>query len=112
MTTTAQQPLTPRQADVLRVIRDCISAQGVSPTLQEIADTLGMSKVSAYEHVGQLEAKGWIRKRALKERSIELLDDPKLVAMRFAIDELRDLRRSAKNPGRFNVLIDRLQEVM
>ena len=42
--------LTPRQLEVMTLIRDARRNQGYSPTLQELADHLGISKITVFEH--------------------------------------------------------------
>ena len=64
--------LTPRQLDVLVAIRDYRYFNGVSPTMQELADQLGTSKVTIFEHVGALEKKGLLRRDKHKARSLEI----------------------------------------
>ena len=49
---------TPRQLEILRFIRDFRSREGYSPTMQEIGNHLGLTKVTVFEHVGALERKG------------------------------------------------------
>ena len=49
--------LTPRQLDVVVAIRNYRHLHGYSPTMQELADQLGTSKVTIFEHVGALEKK-------------------------------------------------------
>ena len=44
--------LTPRQTDVIVAIRNYRHLHGYSPTMQELADQLGTSKVTIFEHVG------------------------------------------------------------
>ena len=46
--------LTPRQLDVIVAIRNYRHLHGYSPTMQELADQLGTSKVTIFEHVGAL----------------------------------------------------------
>ena len=43
--------LTPRQIEILTMIRDGRRRNGFSSTLQEIADELGISKITVFEHV-------------------------------------------------------------
>ena len=50
--------LTPRQLDVIVAIRNYRHLHGYSPTMQELADQLGTSKVTIFEHVGALETLG------------------------------------------------------
>ncbi len=64
--------LTPRQLDVLVAIRDYRYLNGVSPTMQELADQLGTSKVTIFEHVGALEKKGLLKRDKHKARSLEI----------------------------------------
>ena len=47
--------LTPRQTDVVVAIRNYRHLHGYAPTMQELADQLGTSKVTIFEHVGALE---------------------------------------------------------
>jgi repressor LexA len=64
--------LTPRQMAILRFIRDYQHSNGYSPTMQELADELGITKVTVFEHVGALERKGLLRRLPHKARSLEL----------------------------------------
>jgi len=50
--------VTPRQMEILTFLRDFRSRHGYSPTLQEIGDALGLTKVTVFEHVVALEKKG------------------------------------------------------
>jgi len=56
--------ITPRQMEILIFIRDFRHKHGFSPTLQEIGDTIGLTKVTVFEHVGALERKGLLRRGA------------------------------------------------
>ncbi len=64
--------LTPRQLAILRFIRDYKRSHGYSPTMQEVADELGVTKVTVFEHVGALVKKGLLRRLPYKARSLEL----------------------------------------
>ena len=66
--------LTPRQVDVLTVIRDFRRTVGCAPSLQQIADKLSIGKITVFEHVGNLVAKGLLRHQANKPRSLELTE--------------------------------------
>ncbi len=77
--------LTPRQQQILRVIRRTVTRTGCAPTLREIAQSTGLSSMATvYAHLRQLEARGWIRRRRHKTRAIELLDPPPLPPLRRA----------------------------
>lgn len=70
--------LTPRQTDVLVAIRNYRHIHGYAPTMQELADLLGTSKVTIFEHVGALEKKKILRRDKHKARSLEICTDKKL----------------------------------
>ncbi|MEM8874739.1 MAG: transcriptional repressor LexA [Planctomycetota bacterium] len=70
--------LTPRQLDVLSAIRNYRHIHGYAPTMQELADQLGTSKVTIFEHVGALERKGILSRDKHKARSLEICTDEKL----------------------------------
>jgi len=64
--------LTPRQLQILTMIRDGRRSSGYSPTLQEIADQLGISKITVFEHVQALLEKKLLTRRSNRARSLEL----------------------------------------
>jgi repressor LexA len=70
--------VTPRQMDVLKFIRDYRARRGYSPTMQEIGDYLGLSKVTVFEHVGALERKGLLQ-RGPKHKARSLLVSDEVV---------------------------------
>ena len=70
--------LTPRQLDVVVAIRNYRHLHGYSPTMQELADQLGTSKVTIFEHVGALEKKRVLRRDKHKARSLEISSDERL----------------------------------
>jgi len=65
------ETVTPRQLEILRFIRDSRRHHGYSPTMQEIGDHLGLTKVTVFEHVGALEKKGALT-RGAKHRARSL----------------------------------------
>jgi repressor LexA len=71
----ASMNLTPRQLDVIVAVRNYRHLHGMAPTMQELADHLGTSKVTIFEHVGALERKGVIRRDKHKARSLEIVSD-------------------------------------
>ncbi|MGD0462971.1 MAG: transcriptional repressor LexA [Tepidisphaeraceae bacterium] len=70
--------LTPRQADVIVAIRNYRHIHGVAPTMQELADQLGTSKVTIFEHIGALERKRVLRRDKHKARSLVIISEEKL----------------------------------
>lgn len=56
--------LTKKQENVLKLIAEKVNADGFPPTLQELADKLGVaSKNAVLKHLSALEKKGYIGKR-------------------------------------------------
>lgn len=70
--------LTPRQLDVMVAIRNYRHLHGYSPTMQELADQLGTSKVTIFEHIGALERKRLLRRDKHRARSLELIGEERL----------------------------------
>src|SRR5947199_5678352 len=70
--------LTPRQTDVIVAIRNYRHLHGYAPTMQELADQLGTSKVTSFEHVGALRKKRVLRRDKHKARSLEITADGRL----------------------------------
>ncbi|WKE65834.1 transcriptional repressor LexA [Gallaecimonas kandeliae] len=70
------RPLTPRQQQILDLIRDRISASGMPPTRAEIAQQLGFKSANAAEeHLKALAKKGVIEILAGTSRGIRLLEE-------------------------------------
>ncbi|MAV54981.1 MAG: repressor LexA [Phycisphaerae bacterium] len=70
-----QLNLTPRQLDLLRAFRTHRMSHACSPTMQELADVLGVSKVTVHEHVKQLVSKGVLTQEPNRTRSLALAED-------------------------------------
>ena len=70
--------LTPKQQKILLLIRDWRLRLGYSPTMQELADELAVSKVTVFEHVEALIRKGALRRDPNKARSLELTENCQL----------------------------------
>lgn len=68
--------ITEPQARTLRAICKMIGVSGLPPTIQELADSLGISHASAHEQVAQLVRKGYLRKEPRKARSLVVLKQP------------------------------------
>ncbi|NNM85229.1 MAG: transcriptional repressor LexA [Phycisphaerales bacterium] len=69
---------TPKQLAILTAIRDYRKHHGYSPTMQELADQLGVSKVTVFEHVRALERKQLIDREPHRARSLALPSSLKL----------------------------------
>lgn len=58
-----ERRLTPRQAEMLRIIRRQVREQGVAPTTRELGKLMGVrSSNGTTEHLAELEKKGFIRR--------------------------------------------------
>lgn len=66
--------LTPKQLEVLELIKISRIKNGYSPTMQEIAKELGVSKVTVFERVEALIRKGALNREANKARSLSIAD--------------------------------------
>jgi repressor LexA len=68
-------PLTERQAEILRLIRELTEVSGFPPTRAEIARSMGFRSVNAAEqHLRALEKKGAIEIMSGASRGIRVLD--------------------------------------
>ena len=68
--------LTPKQMQILTRVRDMRLTRGYSPTMQELADELGVSKVTVFERVESLIKKGALLREPNKARSLTV--NPKI----------------------------------
>jgi len=68
-------PLTPKQLALLTYVRDYLRRHGFVPTMQELGDAFGVSKVTIFEHISTLEKKGYLRRSRHKARSLRLNDN-------------------------------------
>jgi len=66
--------LTPKQLKVLRFVRKFRAAHEYAPTLEEIARSFGVSKITALQHLRALEKRGAIRRSRYQSRSIEICE--------------------------------------
>jgi repressor LexA len=95
--------LTPRQADVILLIRNHRHLHGYSPSIREIAKSLNISRATTVAHIERLEKKGLIRRAPNRHRTLEVLEDiqgvkpvPSPKARKKTIDEkLADWRNTA-----------------
>jgi repressor LexA len=69
-------PLTPRQAEILEMIREFMATTGMPPTRAEIADALGFRSANAAEdHLKALARKGAIELLPGASRGIRLVEE-------------------------------------
>lgn len=80
--------MTPRQQEILVRFTEYRAKHGISPTMQELADECGVSKVTIFGHVNELVRKGKLTREPHKSRSIMLA---KSEAMEY-VQAMLDLR--------------------
>jgi repressor LexA len=74
--------VTPKQLKVLQFIRKFREAHEYAPTLEEIARSFSVSKITALQHLRALEKRGAIRRRRYQSRSIEIIEPGRRSAAR------------------------------
>lgn len=65
---------THRQREVMEFIARYQLEHGVSPTLEEVGEHLGITRVTVFQHVRSLKKKKALRTQPLLARSLEILD--------------------------------------
>lgn len=75
-------PLTRRQRQILDFFKAYVDEHGMSPTLEEVAQSFGVNKVTVFGHVSELERKGLL-KRAAKgiSRGLQIVEETSSSAM-------------------------------
>lgn len=69
-------PLTRRQHQLLEFFQEYTRTHGISPTLEEMAQHFGLSKVTVFGHVAELERKGVLKRHARNiSRGLQLHPD-------------------------------------
>lgn len=83
---------TEKQLRIMEFIQQFRAERGISPTLEEIAKNFGVTKITIYEHVNQLERKGAIKREKFRARSIEILVPVEERTTRYAMPLMGNLR--------------------
>ncbi|MCK6481883.1 MAG: repressor LexA [Planctomycetaceae bacterium] len=65
---------TEKQRNLLEFVARYQREHGISPTLEEIGDEFGISRVTAFQHVSALKKRGALAQRPREARSLEILD--------------------------------------
>lgn len=67
--------ISPRQKEILEIIKKGITLKGYPPSVREIGEAVGLTSSSTvHNHLTILEEKGYIRRDPTKPRAIEVLD--------------------------------------
>lgn len=88
--------LTPRQADVLLLIRNYRHLHGYAPSISDIATSLGLCRATVVCHLDRMIKKGLIRKTPGLHRSLEVIEDnqgsaPKPMAKKMKVPDMSAL---------------------
>lgn len=86
----------PKQLEVLRLIKRFRRKHGYCPSMQEMGDLLGVSKVTIYQHVRALEQKGLLTRLRYRARSLQITGE----------DEAATEGPSSKSRSRIRLLGD------
>ncbi len=70
------QEITGPQRRTLQRLQRFIEQRGFPPTIQELADILGISHASAHDQVNQLVRKGYLRREPRKARGLAVICEP------------------------------------
>lgn len=71
--------MTSRQIQLVAHIRAYRYREGISPTFQELADLMGVSKVTVFDHIAALQRQGVVR-RTKYARTLEIVNDDPISA--------------------------------
>ena len=83
---------TEKQLRIMEFIKQFRDERGISPTLEEIAENFGVTKITIYEHINQLERKGALKREKFRARSIELLVEVEERKARYSVPLMGNLR--------------------
>lgn len=86
---------TEKQLRIMEFIQQFREERGISPTLEEIAENFGVTKITIYEHINQLERKGALKREKFRARSIELLVGVERRRNRFSLPLLGNIREGS-----------------
>jgi repressor LexA len=84
--------LTPRQVDVLVIVRNYRHLHGYSPSIREIAASLSLSRATTVAHVKRMVQKNLLRWTPFRHRTLEVIEDNQGVQPK---PTPRDRRRAA-----------------
>ena len=68
-------PITKKQHEIVKYIQKYQTKHGLSPTLAEIGDSLGITRMTVHEHIGKLEKKGMLKRVRDVSRGISLVEE-------------------------------------
>jgi repressor LexA len=86
---------TEKQLKIMEFIQQFRAERGISPTLEEIAKHFGVTKITIYEHINQLERKGAIKREKFRARSIEILSPVEERTSRYSLPLVAHLTEGA-----------------
>ena len=83
---------TEKQLRIMEFIQQFRDERGISPTLEEIASNFGVTKITVYEHINQLERKGALKREKFRALSIELITSVEERKARYSMPLMGNFR--------------------
>jgi len=87
LTSINQTNLTPRQLQVLKLVENHQRSRCYSVTLQELADLLGTSRSTVFEHITGLKEKGLLSAQSGRARSLSLTRKAQRLLERASLED-------------------------
>jgi repressor LexA len=84
--------LTEKQLRIMEFIQQFRAERGIAPTLEELAKSFKVTKITIYDHMKQLEKKGAIKRDKFRARSIEIIVPVEECMARFSLPLVGNLR--------------------
>ncbi|MDR1441520.1 MAG: transcriptional repressor LexA [Bifidobacteriaceae bacterium] len=73
---TTERGMSPRQRQILEVIKESLERRGYAPSMREIGTAVGLTSPSSVKHqLEVLETKGYLRRDGRTSRGIEVIDE-------------------------------------
>ena len=82
---------TDRQMEIMEFLQRFFQERKTSPTLEEVAQAFGVTKVTIHGHLKGLEERGAIRRTPHLSRAIEILDEDYLTSNETVVAEVGHL---------------------
>lgn len=67
--------LTPRQADIILLVRNHKHLHGYAPSVREMSETLGVCRGTVMAHIERLVKKGLLNRNPGHHRTLEVVED-------------------------------------
>jgi len=65
---------TPKQREIMGIVKAHFGETGMAPTLEEIGNAMGVHRVTVHQHITALIRKGALKKLPQRSRSLRIMD--------------------------------------